>query len=360
MKDTNDAAPDTSPLKKRSFIAALGVTFIVALLVYGAHWWTTGRFLQSTDDAYVGGNTTPMSPHISGFVSQIAITDNQFVKAGDLLLRLDGRDYQAAQAKARATLKEREASLVVLQARSARLEFTVKQLEATVAGAVARATYAGHNASRYHGLAARNASPEQEAERTLSENRSAQAEVDADKAALAGARQDLHVVATEIVQAQASVEQAQADMRQADLNLGYTEIRAPIDGYVGNRVAQTGSFVTSGMYLLSIVPAYGLWIDANFKEDQLQHMRVGQVAEITADILPGQRLHGRVLSLAPGTGAIFSVIPPENATGNFTKIVQRIPVRIILEDHDARLGRLRPGLSTFVTVETKPSVESQP
>ncbi len=161
------------------------------------------------------------------------------------------------------------------------------------------------------------------------------------------------VIAADTGAAEAAVAQAQADLQTARLNLGYTEIRAPIDGYVGNRAAQVGAYVTPGTYLLSISPAHGLWVDANFKEDQLAGMRPGQQATVVADVLPGHVLHGHVLSLAPATGAIFSVIPPENATGNFTKIVQRVPVRIALDGADATLGTLRPGLSTTVSVDTR-------
>ena len=157
--------------------------------------------------------------------------------------------------------------------------------------------------------------------------------------------------------AHADVMQAQALLEQAKINLGYTEIRSPIDGYVGNRSAQVGAYVARDAYLISVIPAEGLWVDANFKEDQLAHMRPGQSAEIVADVVPGKVFHGHVLSLAPGTGAVFSVIPPENATGNFTKIVQRVPVRIGLDDE--QLGELRPGLSTTVSVDTNPCAQSK-
>ena len=157
----------------------------------------------------------------------------------------------------------------------------------------------------------------------------------------------------QIAEASAAVAQARADLQTARLNLGYTEIRSPIDGYIGNRAAQVGAYASQGTYLLAVVPAHDLWVDANFKEDQLARLQPGQPATIVADTLPGHVFHGHVLSLAPATGAVFSVIPPENATGNFTKIVQRVPVRIALDDEDASLGRIRPGLSTLTTVDTR-------
>ena len=173
------------------------------------------------------------------------------------------------------------------------------------------------------------------------------------QAALAAASQQLSVLAANIDEAAAAVAQAQADLQTARLNLGYAEILSPISGYVGNRAARVGTYVSQGTYLLTIVPAHGLWVDASFKEDQLARMQPGQPATIVADTLRGHVFRGHLLSLAPATGAVFSVIPPENATGNFTKIVQRVPVRIELDDGDASLGRIRPGLSTVATVDTR-------
>jgi membrane fusion protein (multidrug efflux system) len=163
------------------------------------------------------------------------------------------------------------------------------------------------------------------------------------------------VLDTEIAAAEAGIAQAAADQRTAQLNLGYTDITAPIDGYIGNRYAQVGAYVASGTNLLSVVPARGLWVDANFKEDQLAGMKPDDPATIVADVLPGRSFHGHVASLAPATGAVFSVIPPQNATGNFTKIVQRVPVRIALDGDATELGLLRPGLSVTASVDTKPS-----
>jgi membrane fusion protein, multidrug efflux system len=174
------------------------------------------------------------------------------------------------------------------------------------------------------------------------------------------AKQQLSVLTADISEAAGAVAQAKADLETARLNLGYAEIRSPIDGYVGNRAAQVGAYVMQGNFLLTIVPAHGLWVDANFKEDQLARMQPEQPTTIVADTLPGQVFHGHVLSLAPATGAVFSVIPPENATGNFTKIVQRVPVRIALDDNDATLGKIRPGLSTYATVDTRSGAKAVP
>jgi membrane fusion protein, multidrug efflux system len=195
-------------------------------------------------------------------------------------------------------------------------------------------------------------------QKDFAEDQKAAAAVRSGAASLDAAKQQLAVLDTEIAETRAGLAEAQADRRTAELDLGYTRIRAPIDGYVGDRGAQIGAYTTIGTPLLAIVPAHGLWVDANFKEDQLADMRPGQPASIVADVLPGRTLTGRVLSMAPATGAVFSVIPPENATGNFTKIVQRVPVRIAVEDGAGTLGLLRPGLSTTIGVDTRAVAEN--
>ena len=173
------------------------------------------------------------------------------------------------------------------------------------------------------------------------------------RAALAAAQAELAVIATQKQTEQAALAGALADLTTAQLNEGYTELRAPIDGYIGNRSAQLGGYATIGAQLISIIPSQGLWVDANFKEDQLAHMHQGEPVDIVADILPGTKITGHVESLAPATGAIFSILPAENATGNFTKIVQRVPVRILLDGTSGNLGLLRPGLSVTASVNTK-------
>ena len=182
----------------------------------------------------------------------------------------------------------------------------------------------------------------------------ARADDDAARFALVAAQRRLAVIDTQKSQARASLAQAAATLALARLNLGYTEIRSPIDGVVGNRHARIGDYATIGARLMSVVPSNGLYVDANFKESQIAHMRPGQPATVEADVLRGVKFHGRIESLAPATGAEFSLLPAENATGNFTKIVQRIPIRIILEEDAAHLGRLRPGLSVTARVDLRP------
>jgi membrane fusion protein, multidrug efflux system len=346
--------------RKQLLLAALALLIVAGAAGFGRYWWTTGRFVESTDDAYVGGNVTAMAPHVPGFVSQILVADNQYVKAGDLLITLDDRDYKAALAHAQATVDKQQATLANLRAQYELQQSMIDQAEANLAAAKAAAQFAGEDAVRYRALAATTFGTVQNDQRAASADRRAQADVAANEATLTAAKQKLAVIDTQIAEAKAELAQAQADLDTARLNLGYTEIRAPIDGYVGARGAQVGAYVTTGTDLLSIVPAHGLWVDANFKEDQLAHMRAGQKVAIVADVLPGRSFTGHVVSLAPATGSTFAVIPPENATGNFTKIVQRVPVRIAIADGAGTLGLLRPGLSVTATIDTRDAAAPEP
>jgi membrane fusion protein, multidrug efflux system len=340
----------------RRQLALAGFALAVALggVGYGRYWWNVGRFIESTDDAYAGGNVTPVAPHVAGFVAQILVTDNQYVRAGQLLVRVDARDFQAAFDHAQATADQRKAALAGLEAKFELQQSMIRQAEADLNAKAAHATWTGQDAVRYRDLAATTFGTRQNAERASAANEEARSATKSAEAGLAAARQRLTVLDAQIAEARAGVAQAKADLETARLNLGYTEICSPIDGYIGNRAAQVGAYVANGAYLLSVIPAQGLWVDANFKEDQLADMRPGQPVTVVADVLPGKTFHGHIESLAPGTGAVFSVIPPENATGNFTKIVQRVPVRVALDDGAASLGELRPGLSTTVSVDTRP------
>jgi membrane fusion protein (multidrug efflux system) len=332
--------------------AAIGGVIAFAGARYGYEYWSVGRFIESTDDAYAGGNVTPISPHVAGFVSQILVGDNQYVRAGQPLIRLDDRDFRAAADRAAAIVKAREAALESLERKQTMQETAIRQAKADLDAKQAQATFANEDDQRYRDLAQTAAGSRQNAERAAALNLAAEASVASSEAGLDAAKQQLTVLDADIAVARADVAQAEADRHTAELNLGYTEIRSPIDGYVGNRAAEIGAYVSGGAYLVTIIPAHDLWVDANFKESQLEHMTPGEAASVVADALPDHVFHGHVVSVAPATGAVFSVIPPENATGNFTKIVQRVPVRIKLDD-DPMLRALRPGVSTTVGVDTR-------
>lgn len=341
-------------LKPRQMIIAGAVLLVVVGAVwYGYQWFSVGRYVESTDDAYVGGNVTDIAPKVSGLVAKVAVQDNQLVHAGNLLIKIDDRDYVAAAQKAAAAVAGDEAALANLAAtRNLQLSLIAEARAQTTATA-AQTTLATANQARYRRLAASNAGSVQDAQTAEANWQQASANQVKSEAALAAAQAQITVIDTQTQQAQAALAGAKAQLAAAQLNLGYTEIRAPVDGMVGNRSAHVGGYASAGTQLVSIVPLHGLWVDANFKEDQLARIKPGQLVTITADISPGTKIKGHVTSLAPATGAVFSILPAENATGNFTKIVQRVPVRIGLDGDATTLGLLRPGLSVNADINTK-------
>jgi membrane fusion protein (multidrug efflux system) len=349
---TDSSLPDST---NRLLLFAAGAAFACAVVGVAWYWASTGRFIESTDDAYVGGEVTTLSAKVAGFIEAVTVADNQSVKAGDLLLKLDDRDYRAQLARAEAGVAAQRATLANIEANRRMHRAVVEQASADVGGAAAELARTKYDLDRYRTLSNDKIASSQRFEQADADHEKARAAERRARAALQAAERQLDVIDTQKQQTQAALDQALAERDLALLNLAYTEIHSPIDGVVGNRSARAGAYATVGAQLLAIVPARGLWVDANFKESQLAHIREGQSAEVVADVLPGVSFRGRVASLAPATGAQFSVIPPENATGNFTKIIQRVPVRIELEGADAELGKLRPGFSVAVHVDRRHS-----
>ena len=327
---------------------ALGAVVLV-LAAAASYWFLVLRFVQSTDDAYVGGNVTVMAPRVSGFVTDILVTDNQYVHANQVLIRLDSRDYDARLAQADAELRSAQAAVTELRAKESLQAAVIGQHEAEQRASDAELTRSAEDRQRYRELVKDEAVSDQLVERADADYAKAHASVQQSGATVLAAQRELQVLAAQIADADAHVATAEANRRLAALNVGYTTIRAPVDGYIGNRTARVGMLANVGVPLLTVVPASDLWVDANFKEDQLRRMRAGDRADVALDA-SNEPLHGRVESFAPATGATFSVLPPENATGNFTKIVQRVPVRIRLDVPRGMERTLRPGLSATVTV----------
>jgi membrane fusion protein (multidrug efflux system) len=346
-----DIAVGATPARKRSKLIAGGAIVTAALAAYGAHWWLETRFLEDTDDAYVGADTVVLRPKVAGYIVEEHVADNQPVKKGELLYRIDDRDYRAALARAEAAVASQQALLGNLDA--TRSQAVVQQAQAGVDASGAETTRARDEDVRSRSLLDFKAVSLQSAQRAEADFKQAVANGARARAARLAAARELDVIAARKGQARAALAQAEAERELARLNLAYTEVRAPIDGIVGNRRGRSGGYVQGGEQLVALVPARGLWIDANFKESQLGRLHAGQRAEIRADALPGRVFHGRIQSLAPATGAQFSVLPPENATGNFTKIVQRVPVRIVLDEADGAFGQLRPGLSVHALVDAR-------
>ncbi|HEY0207987.1 HlyD family secretion protein [Acerihabitans sp.] len=348
-----NASPARGVKKRHALMLTALLAGSAILAGYGYHWWTQSRFVQTTDDAYVGGDITTISAKVAGYVASMEVTDNQAVHAGDVLLRLDDRDYRAALAKTEGEIAAQQAALVNLASTRSLKEAMIDQARATIAGYDAQTERTRHDLERYQKLQLSDAVSVQSLQKAQADYRQAAADGQQARAALLAAQRQLAVTDSEKGQILAALDQAVAERDLARLNVEYSQIRAPINGVVGNRRARLGAWAAAGSQLLVIIPARGLWVDANFKEDQLAEMRPGQRATVRADIQPGRVFHGTVGSLAPATGAQFSVLPTENATGNFTKIVQRVPVRINLDSVDGTLGLLRPGLSVSAAIDSR-------
>jgi membrane fusion protein (multidrug efflux system) len=348
------AAPKARDIRgalRRLLLAGAAVAALSGAVWYGWDYWTVGRFLVSTDDAYVKADNTTIAPKVSGYLTQVLVGDNEQVKAGQVLAQIDDRDFKVALEQAKADVAAAQATIASKHAQLDVQQAVITAAKATVEVDTATKTFAGQENKRYTDLAATGYGSVQNAQAAQSRNASAEAAIQRDIANLASAEKQVELVKTELAQAVAASERAAAIQRQAELNLGYTTITAPIDGVVGNRTLRTGQFVQAGTQLMSLVPATGAYIIANFKETQLTDVHQGQKVDVAVDMFPGKIVHGHVDSLAPASGQEFALLPPDNATGNFTKVVQRIPVKIAL-DSGAPIA-LRPGMSVISTVETR-------
>lgn len=361
MPDTNQLlSPVGAPAKPRPSRLRRLRPLLLAVVLGGAGaggtwWWSTARFLQSTDNATLAGDIATLSARIEGDVAEILVPDNARVTAGQPLIRLEQADWQARRDSAAAALEEAEASILATRAQAQQQRATIAAAEAAVPQAQAELQRAQQEAARYATLATEGFGARQQAERTLADRRKAEAALEAARANLGAARAVLPVIEAQVRAAEARRDAARAALALAESNLANTFIRAPFDGIAGNRAAQVGQHVRPGQLLIAVAPPpERQWVVANFKETQLARMRPGQPVRVSIDALGGLELHGHVESLAPATGAQFSLLPPENATGNFTKIVQRVPVRVTLDPDDAaRLALLRPGLSVTAEVDTR-------
>ena len=357
--DSGTAAMAPAPLLSKKFnfrrllMAGAAVAVLAGAAWYGFDYWTVGRYLVSTDDAYVKADSTTVAPKVSGYLHEVLVADNEPVRAGQVLARIDARDFNVALDQAKADVAAAHAAIASKQAQLGVQQAVIDAARATVDVDTATVTFAAQENKRYTDLAATGFGSVQNAQQAQSRNAGAQAAIARDTANLASAVKQVDLLKAEIVQANAALARAQALQNQAELNLEYTSIVAPIDGVVGNRSLRIGQFVQAGTQLMSVVPVAGVYVVANFKETQLTDVRKGQAVEIAVDIFPGQIVHGHVDSIAPASGQEFALLPPDNATGNFTKVVQRIPVKIALDPDEGSAVELRPGMSVIPTVETK-------
>ena len=352
----NNGVEQPAATKRPGVRRALLAGVIVAAIGGGAwllHYETRGKYLEDTNDAYIQADAVTISPKISGYVEQVLVGDNQDVKAGQALVRIDPRDYDAQAQQYQAQIDVAKANADNVRAGIGEQEAGIAQARAQLASAEEDARYAEREAARYAPLAASGAETKTQLANLRNQAAKARAAADAQRAALLSAERRIGSLKAQIRQAEAQGEAAKAQLAAAHVNVGSTVLKASVDGRIGDRTVRAGQFVQAGTRLMSVVPLSKLYVTANFKETQIGLMRPGQPATIQVDALDGTKIRGHVESISPGTGAQFSLLPPQNATGNFTKIVQRVPVRVHLDDADGRLGNLRPGLSVLVEVDTR-------
>ncbi|MEA3092911.1 MAG: rane fusion protein multidrug efflux system [Caballeronia sp.] len=353
----DSAASPTRRSGKRLLLMGLGIIALIVAGIWLTRWWTVGRFIESTDDAYLQADSVTVAPKVSGYVTDVYVGDNATVKAGDPLVRLDTRQYQVALDQAQATIAARAADIQRAQADILQQHANIEQAKAQQQVARVSAQHARDEVQRYAPLAATGAETSERLSELTSTRDQALATLAANTAAVDAAETQIAATTAQIAQARAQLEAAEASARQAHLDLQDTVVRSVLAGKVGDRSVRVGQYVQPGTRMLSVVPVQSTYLTANFKETQVGHMRVGQPVILHVDALPGTDLHGVVDSFAPGTGAQFALLPPENATGNFTKIVQRIPVRIRIETGPETRSVLLPGLSVTADVDTRSSRE---
>jgi membrane fusion protein (multidrug efflux system) len=347
----------TSAAPKRYFrktlLAAASAVALAGGGYFGWEYWTVGRFLVSTDDAYVQADNTTIAPKVSGYIAAVLVGDNEAVKAGQTLARIDDRDFAVALEQAKADVAAAHAAIANKEAALDAQQSTVEGSRSAVAVDEANLTFADQEDKRYAALASSGFGSVQNAQQAASRVAASRAAVTRDKAAFDAATRQIDVMKAELAQARAALAHDEAVENQAKLNLSYATIVAPVDGVVGARTLRVGQYVQAGTQLMAVVPVSAAYVLANYKETQLAEVRPGEPVEIEVDTFPGHTFRGRVDSIAPASGQEFALLPPDNATGNFTKVVQRIPVKITLEPGNPLADLLRPGMSVYPTVDTR-------
>ena len=348
--------PPATPLWSRfaiplfAVIVALG---FVALATQRFDEWVGNAVVQTTNDAYVRAELTRLASRVSGEVLTVGVTDFQRVKAGDLLIQIDPADYEAQVAQSEAAVAAAQAVLDNL-ANQIELQYaTIAQAQAARLSAEAMEVEARQEQERQQSLTQTESGTRQRFEQAVAGYAKAQADVRASRAVIAAQQHQLEVLQGTRKQRAADLEATKATLASAKLKLGYTKVSAPFDGVVGERQVQPGDYVNIGTNLINVVPLPKVYVIANYKETQLTHVAPGQPVEITVDGFPREKLRGRVERIAPATGAQVALLPPDNATGNFTKVVQRIPVRIQFDDNQPLLARLVPGMSVVTSIDTR-------
>tara|TARA_R110002126_G_scaffold9257_14_gene42233 strand:+ start:4223 stop:5317 length:1095 start_codon:yes stop_codon:yes gene_type:complete len=336
-------------------------SIILVLVVAGVYWWSQVRFIESTDNAYVEADISNISVKVPGYIVQSTVVDNQHVSKGELLAQLEDSQFVAKLAQSKALLASSQANLQTLAAKVDLQQALINQAKAAVVASQSEQLIAQQQLKRSQKLKVSNYSSQNDVDQLQAGFDSASAHVDEAQAALVAKQRELSVFNAQLLQVQADVKQAEASVELANIQLADTRVTAPFSGIIGKRGAMVGQYVQPGQALFSLVPDTQVWVTANFKETQIEHMQAGQSVNVSLDAYPDQVFSGFIDSLAPASGSKFSLLPAENATGNFTKIVQRIPVRIRLERKPSSsvIGRILPGLSAVVEVDTESAAQSQ-
>jgi len=337
------------------YSTAIGLACLAIVVAAAGYFFSITRHAEETNDAFVDADFTFIAPKVSGFIEDVLVEDNQEVKAGQVLARIDDQDYQVELSAATAKVATSKAKVDNAAALLKRQKAEIRQVQAGIESDQADVNFAKHEFDRYQNLADQGAGTLQNAQQARTRLMKAQAQLGTRQAMLESARTQVEVLAAAEQSAAAEVEHAKALLERARLNVSYTELKAPFAGVVGRRSVRKGAFVKPGEVLMAVVPRDRFYVTAHFREVQLGHMHPGQVVDITVDAFPDEKLSGTVDSLAPATGVTFATIAPDNATGNFTKVVQRLPVKILLNTDQALTAQLRVGMSVEARVDTATS-----
>ncbi len=338
---------------KRFLPHLLVITLFALCCGFGCYWFFTGRYIEKTDNAYIRSEITQISSKVAGYVRTVPAEDNMPVQQGDVLVRIEDHEFMVRLENGRKKLAERRAALLVAQNRSRLQQSRIAACKAQLASVEAEQARKSSELRRYAYLLPGGIISELDYESILTNEKKSRAEVATGSANLDSAEREREVLLAEENRLEAELRQQAEELKLPAQELGDTVIRSPLAGVVGNRRVRPGQYVKPGMLLLAVIPRQALWVEANFKEVQLGRMHEGQTVAIEVDAFPGQPLTGRVESLSPASGAEFSLIPPENAAGNFTKIVQRVPVKIRFDTGQPLLAELRPGMSVVVRLDTR-------
>jgi membrane fusion protein (multidrug efflux system) len=325
----------------------------VVIVIWLVQYLLVGQYFVSTDDAYIAADSSLIAAKVSGYVTKVAVNQDQKVTRGQLLVRIDPRDYENALAQAQADTATANAQIANDQAELSLQQANIAAAQAKIQGDQAELAYAAQNQARYARLSATGASPIQTTDLAISNLATAHATLAADRAGLTRAQRQVDVLNADLTEAEASLKLAEARTRQAELNLSHTDIRAPFDGVVGDKTVALGDYLQPGTQIMAVVPLSQVYVLANYKETQITNIRPGQKVNVDVDAFPNLKVTGWVDSVFPDSGQEFALLPPDNATGNFTKIVQRVPVKIYLNLTPELIGKLRPGLSVEPSIDTR-------